>query len=253
MKLAKAFWSALAAAVLATTLAGAASAGPIQERVPGGVLELDWLWGYSTPNEMMPATLDPSHPAYNNPSGDHTVAVATTALVDSGGLIVTMVNTEGVDDYTWEGWMFTGNGDTRRGLLVRTSADGRTFYHLVIDPGLSQIKLRKFVNGVRETPDPRVWLVTVLPQLPNANEWHKLKVEAQGNTFRCWWDDYELTSDAQGAFADPNPILTGWVGCYNFWPTISHIDAYFDDLVLTKDGAVPARVTTWGGVKARWR
>lgn len=253
MKLAKAPFSALATVVLSTTIAAAALAVPLQEQVLGGVLQLDWLWGFSTPNEMMPATLDPAHPAYNNPSGDHTVAVATTASVDSGGLIVTMVNTEGVDDYKWEGQMFTGSGDTRRGLLVRTSADGRTFYQLVIDPGLSQIKLRKFVNGTREIPDPRTWLVTVLPAIPNANEWHKLTVEAQGNTLRCWWDDTELTADAQGAFVDPTPILTGWVGCYNFWPTISHIDAYFDDLILTKDGAVSARPATWGGMKARWR
>ena len=223
--------------VLATVFAAAAAtAGPLAEHVTGGNLQLEWVPGYNTPNNMFGRTLDPSDPAYANPSGDHTVAVARTAIPDSGGIIVTMVNPHGMSDYSWEGWVFLGSGptDSRRGLMFRADSTNnfKSFYQFVMDAGQSQLKIRKFVDGNRVLPDPRVWLVTVLPALPMPNTWHKLKVVDKAGEIRCFFDDFELTSDAQGPVLDTT-LPAGWVGCYNFRFDAGPIEAYFDDLVLT--------------------
>ena len=223
--------------VLVSVFAAAtASATPLAEHVTGGRLDLNWVPGFDTPNSMFGRTLDSSDPAYNNPSGDHTVAVARTSIPDSGGIIVTMVNPGGMADYSWESWVFLGGGDTdsRRGLIFRgDSTDNfKSFYQFVIEAGHLQLKIRKFEAGNHVLPDPRVWLATVLPSLPQPNTWHKMKVLDQGGQIRCFFDDFELTSDAQGPLVDAT-TPAGWVGCYNFRFDVGHIDAYFDDLILT--------------------
>ena len=82
--------------------------------------------------------------------------------------------------------------------------------------------------------------------------WHHLKVTAVGNTFRLWFDTTELT--AGGPIVDNNnPLLTGWVGVYNFRFDISNLTTYFDDLILTEEGVTATKGTTWGSLKALYR
>jgi len=222
-------------ASLSVVLAVAAGAAVLlSEHVTGGQLDQHWVGGFDTPNNVMYGkTLDASDPAYANPSGDHTVAVAQNASPDSGGIIVTSVDPGAVGgDYVWEGAIFTGAGETRRGLILRANPnnDFKTFYMMVIEPGLFQMRFRKLVNGNPTTL--QAWFANVLPagQIPQ-NTWHRLKVQAQGSAFRVWFDDFELTG-AGGPIVDTE-IASGWVGVYNFRFDLGNVPVYFDDLALS--------------------
>jgi hypothetical protein len=243
----------LAAALATTLVAATAGAAPYrEEHVSGGVLDLAWTNGFDTSNNMQPATLDPSDPAYANPSGDHTVAVATNAVADSGGIIVTSIDSQGINDYIWEGWMFTGNGDTRRGIIVRATPaeNAKNFYMLVMESGMVRIRFRKLVGQTPTTLGD--WFLNTLPPgVPQLNSWHHLKVEAAGGNFRCWWDDYELTGPG-GTIVDTE-LPTGNVGCYNFRFDLGGIPVLFDDLLLTDYATTPTTAKTWGAIKRLYR
>lgn len=229
---------ALSLATLLLLLPGVPAAASIAEHVTGGNLDLVWSAGFDTPNRMYGKTLEPGDPAYANPSGDHTVAVAQNASPDSGGLIVTTVDPGPANaDVAWEAWMFTGAGNTRRGIIVRATPDNgfKSFYMLVVESGLFQIRFRKFVAGVPTTI--ATWFATSLPagSIP-ANTWHKLKIVAKGNEFRCFVDDFELTTTP---IVD-NDVAAGWVGCYNFRFDLGNVPVLFDDLVLSCPGTLAA-------------
>jgi len=231
MRLAKAF---ALTTLLGIALATSAHASEIlAEHVTGGTLDLPWVGGFQTSNNVMYGkTLEASDPAYANPSGDHTVAVAQNSSPDSGGIIVTTTNPGPLQsNYAWEGWIFTGNGETRRGLLLRADPtnDFQTFYMFVIEPGLAKLRFRKFVNAVPTTI--KEWLAfTDIPAgqiTPNA--WHKLKVVADGNQFTCSFDDVVLP----GQPIVDSDIAGGYVGVYNFRFDLGNVPVYFDDLVLS--------------------
>src|SRR5262245_28367729 len=228
---------ALASALCLVFAASSQATELLAEHVTGGQLDLHWVGGYDTPNTMYAKTLDASMPGYANPSGDHTVAVAQNASPDSGGIIVTTSNPGGIDnDYVWEGQVFTGPGESRRGLILPADPANHfeSFYMLVIEPGLFQIRFRKLVAGTPTTLAS--WFATVLPSQSIAqNTWHKLKVIAQGNTFRCFFDDFELTSTP----VVDNDIASGWVGVYNFRFDLGNVPVYFDDLVLSCLSSTP--------------
>ena len=76
-----------------------------------------------------------------------------------------------------------------------------------------------------------------------------MKVIAVGNTFRCFWDGFELTA---APIVDAS-IPTGWVGVYNFRFDLGSIPFYVDDLILDNLGATPAASTTWGELKKMYR
>jgi len=257
MKLVTRGW--FAGAVLALAIAGVAGAGVREEHVTGGVLDLAWQPGLllpngdPLPNVMHAAILSAADPAYANPSGDHTVAVATNSFApDSGGVILTCTDPAGYSNYTWQGWMFTGDGNTRRGLVVRADAANafQSCYQFVIQSGLFQLNFRKLINQAPTTLG--TWFAdgSLLPVV-TTNTWHQLKVEAIGNAFRCWWDNIELTAPP---FVPGTPILdaslpAGWVGAYNFRFDLGDIPVYFDDLILG-GLATPAQPMSWGRLKA---
>ena len=254
--------TALAAALAITCFAPAAWTvdATFEEHVTGGVLDLAWTNGFGVSNNMQAATLDPGHPAYNNPSGDHTVAVATNSSVpDSGGIILTAMNPAPFDDnYQWSGWIFTGDGNTRRGLVVRAQpSNGFTScYQFVIQSGLFQINFRKLNNGAPFTM--KTWFATQLPagSLP-PNTWHKMEILAVGNRFQCWLDGFELTSiDGpavdDGVASGSAPFLTGWAGVYNFRFDLGGVPFYTDDLELLPLFKVPVAPMSMGQVKQRW-
>jgi hypothetical protein len=240
------------ALALALSIPAAVAATPYKaERVTGGTLDLSWTNGGDLSNSMQAATLSSGHPAYSNPSGDHTVAVATNSVApDSGGLIVTATSSEGRSDYSWGGWIFTGDGNTRRGILVRTSPDANptSFYMLVIESGLFQVRFRKLIGQTATTLG--TWLANTFPTgVPQVNTWHHMRVEAMGSSFRCWWDGHELTT---------TPIVdtelpTGNVGCYNFRFDLGQIPVYFDDLELSDLGSTSTTSASWGKIKRLYR
>jgi hypothetical protein len=247
-----------ASILLSATLATSASAAGhpyvfLQERVPGGVLEnTNWQDGFALGRTFQPLTMSPSDPAYANPSGDHTVAVLTNNDVNLGGLAVAARGFP-CPDYFWSGSFFTGAGNTRRGLIVRAdSSNGyQSFYQLVVNAGLFQLRFRKFVNGA-PLPDLASWFLNTLPGgVPQLNTWHSMMISAQGNQFRCWFDDVEMTTAP--IVDNASPLLTGGVGAYNFSASVGEVPVYFDDLKLTIEGAVPARTTTWGAIKKLYR
>jgi hypothetical protein len=253
MQLAKVFFGISAGVMLFTS---AAFAVPVaQEHVTGGTLDLNWVAGFGVSNKMEAATLLPGHPAYNNPSGDHTVAVATNSMApDSGGIVCTGVDPLGIADYEWEGWIFTGDGSTRRGLVVRAdpSDPNNAFtscYQFVIEAGLFQFRFRKLVNSAPTTLAS--WFATDLPaQTVSQNTWYPMKVIANGSEFRCFFDGHELTSG--GAIVDSD-LPTGWVGVYNFRFDLGGVPFYTDDLVLSFAGPTPVAKSTWGQVKNLYR
>lgn len=240
---------------LVLTLALAAPALAIdvkQERVPGGALEQTWVAGFNTLRNLQPATLLPADPAYANPSGDHTVGVLTNTIPDSGGIALVCTDPLGQADYVWEGWFFTGLGDTRRGLVIRADPTNQfqTCYQFVINSGLFQIVFRKLVNATPSTLGS--WFANTLPGgVPQQNTWHHLKVIAAANGFRCFFDGTELTTVP--ILDTTAPILTGWVGVYNFRFDLGLVPVYFDDLKLSVDSVVPAHDTSWGRLKQLYR
>ena len=240
----------LALALLASTSA-TANAAVREEHVTGGVLDLVWAPGFGVSNTMKPLTLLPSDPAYANPSGDHTVASATNSAVpDSGGIILTCTEPAGLSNYEWQSWMFTGDGNTRRGLVVRADPTNgfASCYQFVIQSGLLQINFRKLVNGAPTTLG--TWFSNTLPGgSPTTNSWHKLKVTATGASFRCFWDDFELTTTA---IVDTS-LATGWVGMYNFRFDLGGVPVYFDDALLSESTPTATVRQTWGELKARYR
>ncbi len=235
-------------------LAFAAAAGPSEaqeEHVTNGALDLTWVAGFGQPGNdvpmnLAPQTLAPGHPAYDNPSGDHTVANATTSCAPNcGGIILSATDPGALTDYAWEGWVFV-DGTSRRGLAVRCDASTNlsTGYVLVIEPSLIQVRFRKLsAMGATTLGD---WFVT--PGSIPTNTWRRLRVIAQGSSFRCFLDGAELTT---------TPILdasypSGWVGVYNFNQAASNNVAYFDDLALV-DGITGTTRPTWGSLKVRYR
>jgi len=250
-------------AVLALTLALTTSAitlidDPLatsvkEEHVTGGTLDQEWAAGFGISNRMQPETLAPEHPAYANPSGDHTVAVATTsAAPDSGGIVLTATDDEGVSDYSWEAWVFTGEGNSRRGLVVRADPGNgfASHYQFVVNQGLFQFAFRRLINSAPTTL--RTWVASDFPGGPPApNTWHHMKVEAIESTFRCFWDGFEVTSLPGGPVVDAT-FRTGWVGVYNFRFDVGNIPFQTDDLVLVDLRKTPAAPATLGEVKRRW-
>ena len=251
--------AAVVVGALATLLLVASSglaADPIaiikQEHVTNGSLDLSWHNGFGVSNNLKPVTLAPDHPAYANPSGDHTVGSATNSMVpDSGGVVLTAIDPDGVSDYIWEGWIFTGDGTTRRGLVVRADPSNQftSCYQFVVQAGLFQINFRRLVNSAPTTLG--TWFATQLPagSLPQ-NTWHHMQVNAAGSAFRCFIDGYEFTS-AQSPIIDAS-LATGWVGVYNFRFDLGGVAFLTDDLVLSDLGPTLASPATWGQVKARW-
>ncbi len=248
MNLPRRLFATLAASLLAAT---AVTAAPVlEERVTGGSLDLPWLNGFGVSASLQPLTLAPGHPAYANPSGDHTVAVATTMPPDSGGIVLAATEPAGLSDYEWEARIFTGDGNSRRGLVVRADpANGfASNYQLVIQSGLLQMNFRKLVNGVPTTLGS--WFTNTLPGgIPALNTWHHMKVIAHGSQFRCFWDGVELTATP---IADTE-LASGWVGVYNFRFDIGGIPFYTDDLALTAITPTATLTRTWGQVKAMFR
>ena len=242
-------------AVVLAALAPVANAAVVkQERVPGAVLEQTWLPGFGVGRTFTPLALPAGDLAIPTPSGDNTVAVLTNVATSLGGIAVAATDPSGFADYTWEGDFFTGAGNTRVGLILRADPSNgfQTFYQLVINPGLFQIRFRKFVAGA-PLPDLASWLATVLPGgVPTANSWHHLKVVALANTFRCYFDGYELTGGVP-IVDNSAPILGGWVGAFNFSASVGEVPVYFDSMVLSIVGAVPTRASSWTAVKKLYR
>ena len=242
----------MTAALLAVLAPVAGAVVVKQERVPGGALEQTWSPGFGVGRIFTPLTLTAGDPAFPTPSGDNTVAVLQNVDVGLGGIAACATDPSGYSDYTWEGYFFTGAGNTRRGLLLRADpTDGfQTYYQFVINPGLFQVRFRKFIAGA-PLPDLASWTLNTLPAgVPTVNSWHHMKVIALANQFRCFFDGIELTTTP---IVDPTPILGGWVGAYNFSAAVGEVPVYFDDLKLSIDGAVPTRPTSWGAIKKLYR
>jgi hypothetical protein len=247
MKLATRITLASAGSLL---IAAAALSAPVrEEHVTAGQLDLAWQNGFFVSANMKALTLQPGDPAYANPSGDHTVACATSMPPDSGGIILTATDPAGLSDYAWEAWIFTGDGNTRRGLVVRADPSNgfMSSYQFVIQSGLFQLNFRKLLNQSPTTLG--AWFANTLPGgVPQVNTWHRMKVIAIGSSFRCFWDGFELTSTPIVDTALPS----GWVGVYNFRFDLGGVPFLTDDLLLSPAGETAATATTWGEVKRRY-
>ena len=243
----------LTASLLALLAPAAGAVVVKQERVPGGALEQTWSPGFGVGRNYTPLTLSGADPAFPTPSGDTTVAVLQNVATSLGGIAVSATDPSGFADYTWEGDFFTGAGNTRVGLILRADPTNgfQTFYQLVINPGLFQVRFRKFVAGA-PLPDLAIWFTNILPAgVPTANSWHHLKVIAQANSFRCFFDTTELTSTP--VVDTSSPILGGWVGGFNFSASVGEVPVYFDNLTLSIVGAVPTHTSSWASVKKLYR
>lgn len=247
--------ASITAILLAAVVCSSNAAGIKKETVPGGTLEQTWLPGFGVGRTFTPLVLPAGDPANPNPSGDNTVAVLQNNDINLGGIAACATDPGGFADYTWECNFFTGGGNTRRGLILRADPTNgfQTFYQFVINAGLFQIRFRKFVNGAPGATDLASWFATVLPAgVPTVNSWHHMRVDAMGNSFDCWFDGVKL--NATPIVDATDPILTGWVGAYNFSASVGEVPAYFDDLDLTC--TIPptaARGSTWGALKKLYR
>ena len=253
MSLAQKLSCALLLLAVGATTAGATLPVVVKrERVPNGALEQTWIPGFGVGRTFTPLVLPAGNPAIPNPSGDNTVAVLQNNAITLGGIAACTTDPNGFSDYEWEADFFTGDGNTRRGIIVRADPGFSQFYQLVINAGLFLIRFRKFVGGTPVVPDLASWTANLLPGgVPATNTWHHLAVIATGNTFHCFFDGTELTAGTLGSpvVDTSSPILTGAVGAYNFSASVGEVPAYFDDLVLSADHPIPTRNATWGGLK----
>ena len=242
-------------AVLAMAIAIPVHAFTIEEEhVPNGNTQLNWLTGFNTNRKLIGSTLLPADPAYANPSGDHTAGLLVSATTDSGGIALSCVDPLGQSDYTWEGWFFTGDGSSRRGLVLRAdpTINFQSCYQFVLYAGMGQLVFRRLIGQVPTALAS--WIGPNIPGgVPAVNTWHYLKVSAVGNQFRLWFDATELTAGPGPVVDTAAPLLTGFVGVYNFRFDIGNIPVYFDDLVLSSEAPVPARNGSWGRLKALYR
>ncbi len=238
------------AVTLSLTSSIAARAAVVKaEYVTGGTLDLTWTPGFGVPNTLEPLVLSSGDGGYSNPSGDHTVGVLTNAIPDEGGISLAATPPDGYDDYSWSAAIFTGAGDSRRGLVVRAQESNgfASCYQFVIQPGLLQLSFRKLIDGTPTTLG--TWFTTDLPGgLPAVESWHQMKVEADGATFHLYFDGNELPG---GPIVDAD-LGSGWVGVYNFRFDIGGIPFLVDDLVLESEDATAVAPMTWGGVKAQY-
>ena len=165
-------------------------------------------------------------------------------------IVLSATEPAGLSDYEWEAWIFTGDGNSRRGLVVRADPTNgfASNYQLVIQSGLLQMNFRKLLNSTPTTLG--TWFTNTLPGgSPTVNTWHRMKVIAQGNQFRCFFDGTELTATP---IVDSD-LTTGWVGVYNFRFDIGSIPFYTDDLLLSPLGATPTVSRSWGEMKVKYR
>lgn len=236
------------------------------ESVTGGSLDHVWVGGFNTPTQVLtPLTVPADSGFYNNPSGDHTVGVAINADPNFGGICFSVTDPSPyLSDYTYEGWMYTGAEDTRRGLVFRVNPTGGITqgYMFVVDAGGFTIRLRKLtsesiVRTLKQWTALDAGWAGSLPQ----NTWVKLKVIATGSSFRCFVTgpagEVELPGgpivDVPAANEPPTPFLSGWVGVYNFRFDVGFIPVYFDDLTVSADPSTPARTISFGALKSRYR
>lgn len=240
---------ALAVAAFAPALPASANLAA-QESVTGGALDLSWSPGFGIGNVLQPLTLGPADPGYANPSGDHTVGLALSSIApDSGGIIVTCTDPGSLSDYTWEGWVFTGGGNSRRGLIVRANPGNTftTFYVFTLESGMLNLTFRKLTGMGSSSLSS--WMTTSTPTgFPQQNQWNHMKVEAQGNQFRFFWNGFEL----------PGPVLdsdyaSGWVGVYNFRFDVGQIPFLVDDLKLGSIKSVSVESSSWASIKSLYR
>ncbi len=199
---------------------------------------------------LVPLTLDAGHPAYANPSGDHTVGLAlSSAAPDSGGIIVSCTDPGALNDYTWEGWINTGDGNTRRGLILRADPSNSftTFYAFVIESGMLTLNFRK-LTGMGSS-SLLSWLTTSTPTgFPQLNQWNHMKIIASGGSFQCFWNGYQLP----GAI-DDSTYAAGWVGVYNFRFDIGQVPFLVDDLKLGTIKPLSVDASSWAAIKALYR
>lgn len=237
----------LATLALTATPASAQSV-VLTESVTGGSLDLVWYPGFFLPNNLEPLTLTPDHPAYDNPSGDRTVGSLTNAAPDFGGIAKSVIDPLGHADYRWEGHVFTGDGNTRRGLVVRAQDASTGFtacYQFVIQPGLLNLNFRRLSGEGAITLG--TWFTTSTASgFPAVNTWQHMAVEARGDEFRVWWNGEELTTTpiVDGTLQD------GYVGVYNFRFDLGGVPVYFDDLQLSAFEPVDVNDESWGAVKS---
>lgn len=215
------------------------------EYVTGGSLDQAWMPGFGLSNVIQPRTLAPGDPGYDNPSADHTVGVLTNTDQTNGGIALSCASPGSVSDYVWEARVYTGDGDTRRGIVVRANPDNSyaSCYQLVFEQGLLQVRFRKLIDSAPTTLGS--WFVTGTA----VHTWHHMKVEAVGSTFRCYLDGNELTT---APIVDTD-LPTGHVGVYSFRFDIGGLEFLVDDLVLTSQAPVRTENASWGKVKSLYR
>ena len=221
-----------------------------EENVTGGTLDQMWTPGFFLTNNLEPVTLQPGDPGYPNPSGDNTVGALTNLPPEQGGLGIAVTDAQGFANYRWEGQVWMGNGDTRRGLIVRagTPAAGYTEnYQFVIQPGLLTLTLRK-LSGEGATTLAEWFTTDTQSGFPAQNTWQKMAIEAVGNTLRVFWNDEELTSVP----VEDGALATGAVGVYNFRFDLGGVTVLYDDLKLTSTGIVSNEDESFGRLKARF-
>lgn len=239
----------LFAVLVLGALAPPAAAETVEEHATGGAFDQSWSPAFGLPPNLVPVAGAPSDAEYDNPSGDHTVVCLTNSEPQMGGLGKAAMDPLGNDgDYRWEGWMFTGDGSTRRGLVVRSNqhAQFTSCYQLVLEQGLLTINLRKL--GGESGAALASWLTTDFGGFPGQNVWVHLAIEVQGNALTCYYNGRQLNATPIVDAVDP--LLSGWPGVYNFRFDLGGVSVYFDDLILTPEEPVAVEPTTWSRLKA---
>jgi hypothetical protein len=168
-----------------------------EEHFTGGTTDLQWESAFfdSLGNPLTPMEVDS---VGGNPSGDGWVGIVhSDTLLGNLGLAVAG-DSSSLTDYSMEAqiWIKPNTG-FYNGIMMRANADtaqGKARgYQLVYSPFLNTLKFRYYVSIPDSIVTIREWDSTEIPGgAVTSPSWHKMKIDAQGDLFFCYWDDQLL-------------------------------------------------------------
>jgi hypothetical protein len=225
--------------------AGVLFANELSDTFPATGPELTWTSAYDDTldnplTEMGVAT-------FTSPSGDNSVGIVVCDTAYLGGMGVTYGGPVGLTDYSVEANVYVQldsayyQGIMSRFVITDSTAEG---YQLAANFGMggmvAKVKFRRWNQSSMKIVNIAEWAAADLPGgAPTEDGWHKLKIEAKGNEFRCYWDD-QLLGD--GALSDTSDVLltSGHFGVY-VW------DMFTDtpQSIMVDDFTVVELLTDW--------
>jgi hypothetical protein len=209
-----------------------------EDHFTDGTTDITWhsAWFDSAGNPLTPMEVDS---VGDNPSGDGWVGAVTGDSETLGGLGLAWAGRLNLTNYSMEAEVYValaggyydaimvridGSGDVIRGYQL--AANFNTMY------GAAKIKFRRYYTVPDSIVTLAEWSGNDIPGgPPTVDGWHKMEIVAEGDEFRCFWDEQELPG---GPIID-SVLESGPFGVYVFDFTGSST-TLVDDVIVRSVG-----------------